>query len=304
MDIVLYYISLQEDLNEIANISCRDFSSLSERKSREWAQPLINQWGKIKVPRFHGSKEMCYHPRIWVVLFARTPRSGPESSTMSAAEHYELLRPGFYKYRNLLDFFSWPEEFSYEEGDWPVYKKNTIEAVTFPKWRNRTHSRRLKTVFDLAELICQELRSFKSNELNSLKQSDQDPRSRQKEMKDYIDGGCIVCGGRVFELIVSEHNHLFGSPVVGPGSRRQQHNVSKGFHCESCGLKHELVSRAGRQEKGKELSEGKKICPRCENKMIEVYLAVGGFPGHPHIHRGPLWGHECINCGYKEEISR
>lgn len=163
MDIVLYYIFLQKDLNEIAGISCRDFSSLLERKAKEWAKAVINLWGTVRVPRFHGSKEMCNRPRIWVVDFAWTPKSGPKSSTMGAAEAYELLRPGFYKHSNLLDFFSCSEEFSYEESDWPIYKKNVIEAVTLPKWRNRTHSRRLKTVFDLAESICQELRRNRLN---------------------------------------------------------------------------------------------------------------------------------------------
>ena len=46
----------------------------------------------------------------------------------------------------------------------------------------------------------------------------------------------------------------------------------------------------------------KKLCPKCKKEMIEVYTAIGGFPGHPHIHPGPLWGYRCDGCGHEEKV--
>lgn len=41
-------------------------------------------------------------------------------------------------------------------------------------------------------------------------------------------------------------------------------------------------------------------CPYCENKLILIYKAIGGFPGHPHIH--PI-GYPTIKCsGCKKTI--
>ena len=52
MDIVLYYISLQDDLDEIAKISKHDFSYLVERVLRQWIKERAEQWGKQKTARF------------------------------------------------------------------------------------------------------------------------------------------------------------------------------------------------------------------------------------------------------------
>ena len=49
------------------------------------------------------------------------------------------------------------------------------------------------------------------------------------------------------------------------------------------------------------MSEEKKICPQCGNEMTKVYSAIGGFPSHPFIHRGPLQKYRC-SCGYEESI--
>jgi len=46
----------------------------------------------------------------------------------------------------------------------------------------------------------------------------------------------------------------------------------------------------------------KKVCPKCKKEMIEVYTAIGGFPGHPHIHPGPLCGWKCDGCGHQEKV--
>ena len=41
---------------------------------------------------------------------------------------------------------------------------------------------------------------------------------------------------------------------------------------------------------------------KCGKETMEVYVAIGGFPGHPHVQPGPLWGYRCRDCGYEEEI--
>lgn len=52
------------------------------------------------------------------------------------------------------------------------------------------------------------------------------------------------------------------------------------------------------------MGEKEKECPKCGKKMIRVYIGIGGFPGHPHIHRGPLLGYRCDNCGYEELLKK
>ena len=61
----------------------------------------------------------------------------------------------------------------------------------------------------------------------------------------YTGKKCIVCGGDIVELIVNEYNPKTGPPIVGPGSKGQFHEVSKGFHCESCRLKYADLLIAG-----------------------------------------------------------
>ncbi len=159
MDIVLYYISLQDDLDEIAKISRHDFSDILKKVTREWVDKVEKQWGKVKTPRFYGSKETYDHPRIWEISGAWTPGPGPMGGTMSRAEYYEVLHPGFSQHKYLLLFFRYPEGLSKELcGNWPAYKKHRIEDMTFPKWRRKIHQKRLMTVLDLAESVCQELR--------------------------------------------------------------------------------------------------------------------------------------------------
>jgi ssDNA-binding Zn-finger/Zn-ribbon topoisomerase 1 len=61
----------------------------------------------------------------------------------------------------------------------------------------------------------------------------------------------------------------------------------------------------GRTRKERRLMrKDKKICPKCKKEMTEVYTAIGGFPGHPHIHPGPLWGYKCDDCGHEEKVKK
>lgn len=49
--------------------------------------------------------------------------------------------------------------------------------------------------------------------------------------------------------------------------------------------------------------EAEKLCPKCKKgKMSRSYYAVGGFPGHEHVHLGSLKGWYCANCGYEELV--
>lgn len=165
MDIVLYYVSLQEDLAEIAKITSHAFSDIMEKATKEWVEKVKDRWGKVKTPRFYGSKETYDRPRIWDISLAWTPGPGPMGGTMSSAEHYEVLHPGYEQHRYLLAFFMYPPGLSRELcGNWPTYKEHCIENMTFPKWRRKMHGKRLTTVLDLAESVCQEMRRTKPEE--------------------------------------------------------------------------------------------------------------------------------------------
>ena len=48
----------------------------------------------------------------------------------------------------------------------------------------------------------------------------------------------------------------------------------------------------------------KKICLICKGEMVSVYTTIGPFPGHPHVHPGPLWGYKCQDCSYKKKVKR
>jgi len=58
------------------------------------------------------------------------------------------------------------------------------------------------------------------------------------------DGKCRVCGGEIVEKIVSKFDPMSGPAIIGPGSRQQFHNVSKGFHSRKCGIKYDFVPPA------------------------------------------------------------
>lgn len=158
MDIVLYYISLQRDVTRIAKIPCNEFSRILEKITKGWMGGVEKQWGTVKTPRNYGSKEIYDRPRIWAISSAWTPGPGPMGGTMSVARYYEVLYPGFSQHDYLLAFFRYPKGLPLKHGNWPYYKKQVVEAATFPKWRRKMHRKRLETVFELAELACRELR--------------------------------------------------------------------------------------------------------------------------------------------------
>lgn len=62
-------------------------------------------------------------------------------------------------------------------------------------------------------------------------------------MERKTEGKCRPCGGNIVEKINREYDPALGPMVIGPGSRHQIREVSKGFHCEQCGLKYEFVPK-------------------------------------------------------------
>ena len=54
---------------------------------------------------------------------------------------------------------------------------------------------------------------------------------------------CRYCGGMIVEKIVKKFDSTTGPMIIGPGSKNQFRKVSKGLHCQSCGLKYEFISR-------------------------------------------------------------
>lgn len=67
------------------------------------------------------------------------------------------------------------------------------------------------------------------------------------------EGKCIVCGGEIFQMIVSEFDPMTGPLIIGPGSKHQFREASAGFHCTRCGIKYLFIPPA--REKLKEIQE-------------------------------------------------
>lgn len=58
------------------------------------------------------------------------------------------------------------------------------------------------------------------------------------------EGKCVVCQSVIVERRVEEFNPMFGPPVDGPGSEKQFHIASAGYHCSKCGLKYDFIPPA------------------------------------------------------------
>ncbi|MDD5289670.1 MAG: hypothetical protein PHT40_00540 [Patescibacteria group bacterium] len=144
MDLVLYYISRQPDLNEIAKIEKYDFQRLIEEAWEEWRKKVEKQWEKF-----------------YEIDGAWNSEPGAGGGGMGAAEHYTVLYPGFRQHDYLLAFFLYPEDLPTAHGNWPAYRKYHIEQLIFPKWRREMHRKKLELTFQLAEMVCQKMRQKK-----------------------------------------------------------------------------------------------------------------------------------------------
>ncbi len=142
MDIVLYVISLQPDLKDIAKIETGDFDRLLEKVWAEWIKDI---------------KDKAFDD----IRFAWSPGPGPLGGTMGSAESYAHFGAGFRHHDYLLQFFSHPEDLFISFGNWPVYKRYNIEGMVFPKWRRSYNRKKLGLVLDLAEMVCKCMRENK-----------------------------------------------------------------------------------------------------------------------------------------------
>jgi len=69
---------------------------------------------------------------------------------------------------------------------------------------------------------------------------EKEEEKKEEELKSK-EGICRVCKGTIIESTVYEYDPMTGPPVIGPGYKRQQHKVSKGFYCEKCGIKYQFI---------------------------------------------------------------
>ncbi|MDD5569494.1 MAG: hypothetical protein PHG23_03745 [Candidatus Pacebacteria bacterium] len=142
MDVVLFYISLQPDLNEIGKIKTNDFYRLLEDVWKKWAA---------------DKKNKAFADNFYSAWFAGP---GPMDGTAGPAEMYMLYYTGLLHYDYLLVFFRYPE--GLPDG-WIPYREH-IEIMAFPKWRRENNFKELGKIFNLAEMMCEALRAKQNTE--------------------------------------------------------------------------------------------------------------------------------------------
>jgi hypothetical protein len=131
-DILLYYISLQADIDKISKIDTIDFCCLLEKEWFCWVK---------------HNREFCYLNSAW------SSGPGPMGGTAGTAEMYTSYHPGINGYDKLYHFFQYPKRFN---RGWEIYRDRHIKNYVFPKWRRNIE--KLDAVFSLAEIICEEIR--------------------------------------------------------------------------------------------------------------------------------------------------
>ena len=149
-DLVLYYISLQEDLSEISRIETREFWKIFKEEWDKWQKESGDVWDRYK----KGEKMSKLHQAWWC-------GPGPLGGTAGPAEIYSSYSPGILLCSFLYQYFL--------PGDLPCSKtmiswdanKNMIENKVFPKWRRQSLVR-IGLVIKLAEQICEEMRKIKN----------------------------------------------------------------------------------------------------------------------------------------------
>lgn len=135
MDIVMYHISLQPDLDGIGKIRISDFSNL-----------LKDLWEKKFSEKFYDD---FGHP--WI---------NNDGYSSGFGIDYFRSNPGLELHSEfLLEYFGYPEALKglSRHTRWPEYKEQ-IENFIFPKYRRIKHKKMLNAALDFAENVCQELR--------------------------------------------------------------------------------------------------------------------------------------------------
>ncbi|MDD2496409.1 MAG: hypothetical protein PHE29_14630 [Tissierellia bacterium] len=123
IDIILLYISLQEDICEITIIETIDFYYLVKR---EW---FLWTW--------HNTCFKCLNSAWDCKHKAADEDQEPYIFKHTAINRYDMLRRFYYH----------PKRFNRE---WDEYKKKHIIGEIFPKWKN---SEKIKLILELAKKI-------------------------------------------------------------------------------------------------------------------------------------------------------
>lgn len=144
LDIVFYYVDLQEDKEKITVIESLLFHKLLKKMWDEKCEK-----GEVEAGGFSELNS------------AWCSDSGPIDGYAGAAEVYFRSNPGYGNKDFLLEFFVYPESLSeLTRGARPYYKKRHIEELIFPKFRRKRHFKRLDFILDFADDVCRELREL------------------------------------------------------------------------------------------------------------------------------------------------
>lgn len=135
MDIVLYYISLQPDFEDVVRIDADDFYNMIKVACNAWIE-------KNKV--FLGLKS------AWMD---------------GSANDYLKVYPGPCYQHCPFDFFhTSSRSINPRPDNWLGYRDGYIKIVTFPKWRAEKNMGKINPVFDLAETIYTQMRKCRNLE--------------------------------------------------------------------------------------------------------------------------------------------
>jgi len=137
MNTVLMCIPKQKNAkNILMRVSPSDFCEIIEIEWDRWLRNLEDEFSK----------------NLWG---AYTPGPGPMGGTASTAERYFHHFPGPYGYETLSLFFFYPKNWP-GKGGWPLYEKH-VKAEVFCKWRRPQNLKHLDRVFELADMIFEEM---------------------------------------------------------------------------------------------------------------------------------------------------
>jgi len=132
VDIILYYMILQQDIERFSRISSTDFYHLFKNVWDEW---IIEEENKAFFD-LRGS-------------WSNGP--GPMGGTAGPAEMYMFYHPGITNYETIYSFFF--ETYS----NWPNYSGH-MKIMVLPKWRREKNLKNINLVFNLAHRICEAMR--------------------------------------------------------------------------------------------------------------------------------------------------
>lgn len=140
MDIVFLYLSLYLKDKDIKQMSTSDFYNMSEA--------IWNKWSREK-----KNKKFSH------LCGAYCAGSGPMGGTASSAEMYLCYYTKFTCFEDIQEFFNCPKAAHY---GWSHYRDNKVIPRTLPKWRRANNFKKINRVFELAEIICQEIENYKA----------------------------------------------------------------------------------------------------------------------------------------------